>query len=376
MTSGSISRLFGQSRATDRIIAVTHGRQIDLVQFHRDVAANAIRLQQMGCNRALLACTDTYWAAVGLLALFHAGASVVMPQNMRPDSLATIEDRWDCVVCDTPLWPDHQALCLIASEVNAPSLPSLDPDACYLDIFTSGSTGRPKRVPKTLSLLEQEAEAVERLFGSRLGASSHVHATVSHQHLYGLTFGLIWPLYAGRPFHGRTHEIWETVLATKLGGSVLVTSPAHLTRLSGFSPLPATKRPALILSAGSPLPSAAAQEASQILGTAPTEIFGSTETGAIAWRSWMEPAPAWHPLPGVDVQRLADGRMSVASPFIAGGNPRYTGADLIVLREDGSFEALGRADDIVKVEGKRVSLMEIEAELQHSPSSPMLPSRS
>ena len=371
MTSRSISRLFVESRAPDQIVAITHDRQIDLAQFHRDVAINAMRLRQMACNRALLGCSDTYWAAVGLLALFHAGASAVMPQNMRPDSLATIDDRWDCVVCDTPPGPGHNVFTLLPSEGDTPSLSALDPDACHLDIFTSGSTGRPKRVAKTLSLLEREAAAVEQLFGGRLVPSSHVHATVSHQHLYGLTFGLIWPLYAGRPFHGETHEIWETVLATKLGGAVLITSPAHLTRLSGFSPLPEARRPALILSAGSPLPAFAAQEAAQILGTSPTEIFGSTETGAVAWRNWTAPVPAptpaWRPLPGVDVQRLADGRMSVASPFIAGNSRRYTGADLIIVQEDGSFEALGRTDDIVKVEGKRVSLMEIEAQLRQSP---------
>lgn len=368
MTRRSIAGLFTEGRAADQIVAINKTGPITLARFQRDVAANATRIREAGCRRGLLACTDTYWAAVGLLGLFHAGASAVMPQNLKPDSLALIDDQWDFIIADVPQDDTGRALTLETADemLGTLSLPALHPDACSLDLFTSGSTGQPKRITKSLRLLENEARAVEQLFGPRLTPDSRIHATVSHQHLYGLTFGLIWPLFSGRPFHGETHQIWETLLALKIGHSMLVTSPAHLTRLAGFRVQPTGEHPAIILSAGSPLPAGAVQETIGILGTAPTEIFGSTETGAIAWRDWGSADPAWTPLPSVRVEQLADGRMSVLSPFVA-GDGRHDSADLIALAEDGTFRALGRSDSIVKIEGKRASLPELESELQRLP---------
>ena len=363
MTTGSIARLFVDGRAPAAIIATTGGGRIDLAQFHRDVAANAAALQRLGCRRGLLACTDAYWTAVGLLSLFHAGATALMPQNVLPDSLMRIRESWDHIVSDQVMAPDLPLVQLRHHAEQAAALPALSPESCRLDLFTSGTTGAAKCVAKTLALLENEAQAIESLFGPSVSGSAWVHATVSPGHMYGLTFRLVWPLLTGRPFHGQSHDFWETVLAEDLQDAILVTSPAHLTRLSGLPPQNEENRPALILSAGSPLPASAAREATDILAVAPTEIFGSTETGAIAYRHWQQADPAWHPLPGITVRQQTDGRMQVQSPFIA-GDGIYDGADLITLAADGSFRSRGRADDIVKIEGKRISLPEIEAALQ------------
>lgn len=362
MMTGSIARLFVDDRAPAAIVATTVGQRIDLAQFHRDVAANAAALRREGCRRGLLACADAYWTAVGLLSLFHAGAKAVMPQNVLPDSLKRIRDRWDHIVGDRPVDGGLPFVRLQHQSEQTSLLPALIAESCRLDLFTSGSTGEAKCVAKTLALLEREAQAVESLFGPDLPASGWVHATVSPAHMYGLTFRLVWPLLTGRPFHGHSHDFWETVLAEDLRGAVLVTSPAHLTRLSGLPQQNERNRLALVLSAGSPLPKSAARETTGILSIPPTEIFGSTETGAIAYRHWRDADPAWHPLPGVTVRQQADGRMQVLSPFIAGAG-FYDSADLVTLSADGSFRNLGRADDIVKIEGKRISLQEIEAAL-------------
>ncbi|MDY0885225.1 AMP-binding protein [Dongia soli] len=362
MTAGSIARIFADGRAAAATVAATGGECIDLAQFHRDVAGNAAELRRNGCRQGLLACTDAYWTAVGLLSLFHAGATALMPQNVLPDTLMRIRDRWDHIVSNRPVAQDLPLLRLEHQPEQVGALPVLTAENCRLDLFTSGTTGNAKCVTKTLALLETEARAIESLFGPDLPATGWVHATVSPTHMYGLTFRLVWPLLTGRPFHGYSHDFWETVLAEDLHGAVLVTSPAHLSRLSGLPSQSEHNRPALILSAGSPLPASAAREATDILSLAPTEIFGSTETGAIAYRHWRNTDPAWHPLPGVAVRQQPDGCMQVRSPFIA-GDGLYDSADLITLAADGSFRNRGRADDIVKIEGKRISLQEIEAAL-------------
>src|SRR6516225_1173125 len=95
-----LSRLLLECRAPTTPVAENGLTIIDFARFRADVAANAIRVRQLGCQRGLLVTRDSYWGAVGLFALMHAGAEVVMPQNGQRGTLAAISDAWDLVVCD------------------------------------------------------------------------------------------------------------------------------------------------------------------------------------------------------------------------------------------------------------------------------------
>jgi len=361
-----LSRLFVDPVLSDRPVAESGGRLIGGTQFTADVAANAARIRAAGCRRGLLVTQDGYWGAVGLFALLHAGAEAVLPQNGQPGTLAALADARDLVVGDAALEGVDDALRLEPGVAGAaPALGPLDSGA-PLCFFTSGSTGRPKPVRKTLALLQREAEAIAALLDPVVPAGAWVHATVPHQHVYGMAFRLCWPLTSGRPFSGASHALWESALAVLEEGAVLVTSPAHLARLEGIAPLPPGRRPSLVLSAGAPLSDEAAEAAARVLGTAPTEIFGSSETGAVAHRARRRPDPAWRPLPGVTVGRAEDGRLRVRSPALP-GDGSHVGDDRVELDGEGGFHLLGRADRIVKIEGKRVSLPEIEEHLRRQP---------
>jgi acyl-coenzyme A synthetase/AMP-(fatty) acid ligase len=366
MIRRSISGYFTEDRPATGPVAFAGDKVIDVAQFHRDVAWNASLLRAQSCERGLVVCTDTYWAAVGLLSLLHAGAVVALPPNQKREGLIDYRSSGDMLVTDRRGSDEAGTFVLGEGEGSQPALPALDPDQGFIGLFTSGSTGLPKRIEKTLRQLECEAETIEAFLGPQLPAKTRLHATVPHHHLYGLAFGLMWPLLAGRPFNRHLHEIWETVFASDLHDAILVASPAHLTRLAGFAKLAKRQHPSLILSAGAPLPAEAAAETRELFSCAPTEIFGSTETGAIAWRKWVEAPPLWTPLPGVKVDRLPDGRMSVSSPFLPSDQP-FISADLIEMEADGAFRALGRSDDICKIEGKRISLSSVEAQLLQLP---------
>jgi len=363
MTLFPLSALFADGRDPAAVVALLDGAPVSLARLRADVAGNARHLKDAGCRRGLLATQDAYWGAVGLFALLHAGAEVVVPQNAQPGTLAALADAWDLVVCDRPP-PGVAPVHVLAPGGEGTGLNPLDP-AAPLAFFTSGSTGAPKRVAKTLALLEREAEAIERLLGPVVPAGARVHATVTHQHVYGLAFRLCWPLATGRPFAGTTHELWETALAVLERGDALVTSPAHLGRLAGIAPVPPGRRPSLVLSAGAPLDEAAARGAEAVFNVPPTEIFGSTETGAIAWRRRIAPDPPWRPLPGVAVESDADGALLVRAPHAPGGV--HHGADRVAVLPDGGLRFLGRADRVVKIEGKRVSLPEVEEQLRRLP---------
>jgi len=87
-----------------------------------------------------------------------------------------------------------------------------------------------------------------------------------------------------------------------------------------------------------------------------TEILGSTETGAIATRG--NPLHGFRPLPRVTVT-APEGQLVVESPWC--GEPRVALEDRIELASDGTFRYLGRANELIKVAGKRAHAHELEA---------------
>jgi acyl-coenzyme A synthetase/AMP-(fatty) acid ligase len=361
----SLTRLLLERRSPMTPVAESGATVIDFARFHADVSVNAFRLRQLGCRRGLLVTNDSYWGAVGLFALMHAGAEVVVPQNAQPGTLVAISDAWDCLVCDRPLDCGGPALVLETGGHGAgDALGALDP-SIPLSFFTSGSTGAPKRVAKMLAHLDREAEAVDAVLGSIVPAGARVRATVTHQHVYGLAFRLCWPLASGRPFTNVSNEYWETALAALERDEALITSPAHLTRLAGIAPLPPARRPSLVLSAGAPLADEAAEVAAGIFGVPVTEIFGSTETGAIAWRRRDRAAATWRPLPGVAITSNPDGLLCVRAPHVPGNE--HVSSDRVDIEADGGFRFRGRNDSIVKIEGQRVSLPELEEHLRRLP---------
>lgn len=350
----------------ERLIAIANGKAVTLAQLRRDVATNAKRLAATGCRRGLLVAVDTYWAAVGILSLFQAGAEVVLPQNVTAGGLAAIREYWDLLVCDRlPIGQSDGQLDTFMLAEGADSdwtLQGIDTAACRLNLFTSGSTGIPKSVPKTLAVMEREAAAIEAIVGRDVPKHARVFGTVTHQHMFGLTYKLFWPLCSGRCIHSTSYELWESLLGQDLKDAVIVTSPAHLTRLAPQDSLPVGQRPLAIFSAGAFLPLSASTMAAKILGKAICEIYGSTETGTIAWRERADIELPWRPIPDVSVSRGPDGEILVRSPFLPDESV-FVGNDIVDIVEDGGFRLRGRTDRIAKIDGKRVSLAEVEAQL-------------
>jgi acyl-coenzyme A synthetase/AMP-(fatty) acid ligase/3-hydroxymyristoyl/3-hydroxydecanoyl-(acyl carrier protein) dehydratase len=341
-------------------VARQHGRILTLGQLRADVAANAAALRERQISRAALYTQDSYWFLVGMLALLQADAAIVLPPNGQPGTLAAAAAEADFLVADHGI---EAGFTLLAATVPAPPLPPLDAARCRLEFFTSGSTGERKRIGKTLDQLEAEVAVLDALWGEALGAATMI-SMVSHQHIFGLTFRLLWPAMAGRPFEAETHMAWETLLPALIGPTALVASPAHLTRLGGVVPLASEQRPRAIFTAGAPVPLQAAEDSAAILGQVPIEIFGSTETGAIAWRRQTQAAP-WAPLPGVALEIGGGGTLRITSPFLPAGTA-YDSPDL-VERDGEGFQFRGRSDRVAKIEGKRISLPEIERDMAALP---------
>ncbi len=305
-----------------------------------------------------LACEDGFEFSAALFGAWQAGAIPWMPADALPATLQRLRD--DGVTFAGEL-PDGLQAATGGGDI---ALQALDLDACTLVLFTSGSTGEPAAIRKSLRQLDAEVDTLESAFGALLGDAT-VHGTVSHQHIYGLLFRILWPLSARRPF-ARARLAYTEQLTTLGPESVaVIASPAHLKRLPETQDWRALAQALrVVFSSGGALPVDAAGDVQRLWQQAPIEVFGSTETGGIAWRRADGSRAAWLPLPGVE-WRLQGDTLEVRSPHLPDMD-WFATSDRAHASGDGRFQLLGRADRIVKIEERRISLDAIETRLRES----------
>lgn len=339
----------------DRIMFTDGDRHITAGQV-RAAARRAAAWMAEGRGLIFLHTDSAALLSAGLLAGALTRRTLAILPHAQPAYLAEIgADAASLLTDDGPEAP----LAITPGDGSAMKVEA-DSDLVF---FTSGSTGAPKQAPKKMSQLDAEIIHWAREWSGRI---DHVSGTVSHQHIYGMTFRVLLPVLAGWRATDRQAFVWEDFATQMSPRGLAVTSPAHLRRIPPGLPLPGGK-PAIVLSAGQLLPLDAAQETASLFGAPPREILGSTETGAIATRKRTDDAEPWQPLPGMAISLDEDGALLVRSPFIGEITQRM--GDLIDLLPDGRFHLRGRADRIVKIEGKRISLTRVEEALKALPET-------
>jgi acyl-CoA synthetase (AMP-forming)/AMP-acid ligase II len=347
-------------RRPDRVVALRADSALRTPAFVARVDAWMTALAtRPGLRFALYHHDSSEFLAI-LFALWQLRRIACIASDNGPGSVTQLQSQVDGFVGEFPTVADR--LDQPADESPAPpDWRSLDTAAVALEIYTSGSSGEPQAIAKTLAQLQAELSALETLWPG--DESSVVLSTVTHQHFYGLVIALLWPFCAGRAIETRLCEYPEDIIhrAAAHARFSLVSSPSHLARLS-----PALDWQALAgrcdhaLSSAAPLRRDDSLAAAALLGAPLREIYGSTETGAIAWRSQQAEArdALWQALPGVRLAPTAEGTLSVRAPWLDAAE--LVLPDRVEFDEQGCFRLLGRLDRIVKVEGKRISLAAIE----------------
>lgn len=349
----SCSVRFSSSAA--RPLACMAGTTISLGQFRADVEQLVAQLQHDG--DILLSCPGRYAFSVGLLAAWIGGKTVVLPPNHLDETLQDIRSRFNISFeCDAE-W-GRQLPAKNSRTAHGSWEPPLPRDRHAVKLFTSGSTGAPRVVTKSVANLLDEARAIAAKFDWPAGP---VVAGVPPQHLYGLTFSILlpwvlgnaWvddmPRYPGDVLHALQHNNGKTLISVPAQYQATL---ADGTDLHGI----------VCVSAAAPLPGRLARQWQQQHGTDILEIYGSTETGVVGHRRHTSTG-TWRAFPQVKLS-VEQGLLKVKSPFVG---DEYTGsfltADRVTLTQQGHFQLLGRADAIVKIAGKRVSLTNIEDNL-------------
>ncbi len=248
-----------------------------------------------------------------------------------------------------------------------PGIPAEFPAAM---LFTSGSTGRPTAHVKSWGQLSRGAAALIDALAWTLPARLAVVGSVPPQHMFGLESTVMLPWLAGIPVHASKPLLpadLETALAQCARPCWWMTTPVHLRPpLRAANPLTSLPSLAGIVASTMSLPPALAKEAEARWQVPVVEIYGSTETGALATRRTATQV-WWSPLRDVTLQQQAGGD---TSRYIASGShidvPVLL-ADELRVGADGRFLWLGRCEDMLKIGGKRASLSALNQRIAEIP---------
>jgi uncharacterized membrane protein len=333
-------------------LPLLHCRSLD-APFLLDARAPVSVERFLGQARALAA------------ALSGGRVSLLPPGHARGDWERLLTRHPDAIVLGDPPPPDAPPVALdvrpyLALDVRSAEIPSIDADLPAAVLFTSGSTGEPVGHAKTWAQLWSGAEAWAQALGWNDTTSLAVVGSVAPQHMYGLESTVVLPFWAGVPVHAHRPLLpadVEDVLHDSPYGYWWMTTPVHLrTSLASSA---GEARPAGIVSSTMSLLPATARSAEERWGTPVHEIYGSTETGAVALRRTAIDA-RWTPLAGLTLHPEPEA-VRVEGERI--GGPVHLG-DLLEFEPDGRFLWKGRAADLVKVAGKRESLSALDRRLQ------------
>lgn len=350
-------------------VAWTPQGAISADELYTRVLTQARALVRLEAQSVALWLPDSVDFLVAFLALALAGKHIVLPHTLQAGACVQMAKHFDALLTDAPQpalnCPQYSPAELIISGASQVASEYSCHSPVAITLFTSGSTGGPQPVHKTLHELEAEVAVLMHDFPNV--GTAPVIASVSHHHIYGLLHVLLWPLARGAAFVVEPAQYPEVLIEqlAQYGPAVWVASPTHLARMPDSELFPQTNAQLLdMFSSGGLLTEPAALRLIQILGFSPIEVLGSTETGGVAWRRQSD-SPRWSALHGVTLMQSARGCLLVRSGHLDLPDAFEMG-DKVGGFDGASFELLGRIDTVVKVEGKRLSLTELEARLAES----------
>ncbi|MCT4348806.1 AMP-binding protein [Vibrio sp. NC2] len=368
----SLSELLSQNRAPESIVCFDDNSEITWQTFNDDLSQLVNLLSSSHFQRVAICTQDSCLFSVAFLACAVSKKHIILPGNYQPCALAELSEHFDCLLVDDSIGEvdvsnvrNIQNLLDSNPKAQQPLIDNLTPidlAAIQLTLFTSGSSGTPKAIDKTLEHLDIEIAQLDKNWGDLL-KGNRVHSTVSHQHIYGLLFRILWPLCSGVPFARHNLEYPEQILSHANKQSVLISSPALLKRLK-HETKPAQL--AGVFSSGGPLPTESAHQALNLLGHLPIEVFGSTETGGIAFRQQESAQTPWQLFDCIEASLNSENCIKLLSPYIDKNN-WYQTADECEMVSSNQFILKGRTDRVIKIEEKRVSLVEVEKRLEQLP---------
>jgi O-succinylbenzoic acid--CoA ligase len=313
--------------------------------------------------------------AVALFAVPRAGA-VFVPISPRLTEAET-DELLRLVAARAAIGPVRGALRRI-DDLDGPPRPGVgvDADRDHSIVFTSGSGGRPKGVRLTWRNLEAAAAA----------SAAHLRHTESDRWLAVLPLSHVGGMsILIRSARQRAAVALEPSFSADRVAGMLTNGEATLAslvavmlrRVLDADPGPYRGVRAVLLGGG-PTPRDLLEDAADAgLPVLPT--YGMTETAAQVATAPLDdglhPGTRLRPLPGVELDVGADGRIRVRGDMVSPGDvggPERAPGDWYVTGDVGDLDhrglvVLGRADDVIVTGGENVHPLEVESVLASHP---------
>jgi acyl-coenzyme A synthetase/AMP-(fatty) acid ligase/uncharacterized membrane protein len=343
--------------------------------FLADTAKLRLQIEKTDSKKWLLYCDDLWHFLLAFTALLQCKKEIILSANTSPAYIAEIR-------FDAPILTDQDEIFLAAAETpenifnifkllsansqtdNTKKTPAINADETSVIMYTSGSTGKPKEVKQRLTEFENDNKFILSKWGEEI-LKRKFCSTVNQHHIYGLLYSVFLPFTAGVPFRRTRIDFPEELEKLNDTEYLLITVPAFLKRAVEIKKQETLclKSP-WIFSSGGLLDLQTAQQTQEIFGFWPVEVYGSTETSGIAWRQSFN-GLEWTPFDNVQLSKNEAGCLVIQSPYIK-ETAGFETADIAELLENKNFLLKGRIDSVVKIEEKRISVIEIENRILHS----------
>ena len=366
-----ISKFKADSRSDDYVLCFDGKWSDSNFKTWRDFLFDTAKMRRFISKNSdsdewILHCEDYWYFLVTFVSLLQCKKSVLLTQNISSSFLSEIKTPSRQFLTDQNVEGSISIKDIIesedASESEARCVPQIDSDKTRIVMYTSGSTGKPKAVEQRMTEFENDnafilSKWAEEFFSRKLVT------TVSQHHIYGFLFGVSLPFAAGTPFRRKRIEFPEEFETLDDESYMVIAVPAFLKRTVDIVDKLNMKNPWIFTSGGVLLPEVA-KRTNDVFGFWPLEVYGSTETSGIAYRQ-SKNGLEWTPFDNAKIWKGDDGCLRIISPYIK-DEKGFATADLVDILEDGRFLLKGRADSIVKIEEKRISLTEVENRLLQS----------
>ena len=238
---------------------------------------------------------------------------------------------------------------------------------------TSGSTGKSKTIVKPFATLAKEVAMHRRYYREAFNGVAPETitfiGTVRWDHMLGKLWMEMLPKAMGAKVVAEVIMEPEALIARMQAAEkvFLVTTPSFLDRFTAYAGQYEVPRNCVeILTSGAKLTKATAERTKSVFGVCPRQIFGSTETGGVAW---LREAEVAHVFEEVRIKGVTTGsvpmegnvkKLAVKSPFSFRKGWYVMGDGAEIAADGRTFKLCGRLDRMVKINEERVNLAEME----------------
>lgn len=239
----------------------------------------------------------------------------------------------------------------------------------WIGLYTSGTTGE-----EILWVRHRDQLMQETLLLSQLFQIQHIDKVITFapiNHIYGLLCSFFLPLENGVPvWYQPMNDFSSSWNSQPLIHPLFITIPSALFYLTHFSEqsldiqnLTIVYSTAVLPESGKTLYQRWHDKLSFI------ELFGSTETGLVAFRMSGNEQGVWCLAPDVSfaksVSLYCENKLDICSPRLACNTWREQKEscvldDIVYVHENRQFQFIGRSAHMIKVNGLRINLDEIE----------------